>query len=105
MSDFIQSFINGSTALCWALASCSFRNIFYAGGRTPWMNDQPIARPLPTHRTTQTQNKRTHRYPCLEWDSNPPIPAFEVAKTVHALDHAATVTGNKILYVYNSHIK
>jgi hypothetical protein len=33
--------------------------------------DQPVARPLPTHRTTQTQNKRTHRHPCLEWDSNP----------------------------------
>jgi hypothetical protein len=28
-------------------------------GRTPWTNDQPVARPLPTHRTTQTQNKRT----------------------------------------------
>jgi hypothetical protein len=33
--------------------------IFYTVGRTPWMGDQPVARPLPTHRTTQTQNKRT----------------------------------------------
>jgi hypothetical protein len=31
----------------------------YTVGRTPWMGDQPVARPLPTHRTTQTQNKRT----------------------------------------------
>jgi hypothetical protein len=31
----------------------------YAVGRTPWTGDQPVARPLPTHRTTQTQNKRT----------------------------------------------
>jgi hypothetical protein len=23
--------------------------------RTPWMGDPPVARPLPTHRTTQTQ--------------------------------------------------
>jgi hypothetical protein len=23
------------------------------------------------HRTTQTGNKRTHRHPCFEWDSNP----------------------------------
>jgi hypothetical protein len=30
----------------------------------------PVARPLPTHRTTQTQNERTHRHACLEWDSN-----------------------------------
>jgi hypothetical protein len=29
-----------------------------------------VARPLPTHRTTRTQNKRTYRHPCLEWDSN-----------------------------------
>jgi hypothetical protein len=28
-------------------------------GRTPWTGDQPVARMLPTHRTTQTQNKRT----------------------------------------------
>jgi hypothetical protein len=29
-------------------------------GRTPWASDQPVARPLPKHRTTQTQNKRVH---------------------------------------------
>jgi hypothetical protein len=26
--------------------------------RTPWTGDQPVARPLPTHRTTRPQNKR-----------------------------------------------
>jgi hypothetical protein len=36
-----------------------FRNLFYVEGRTPWTNDQPVARPLPTQRTIQTQNKRT----------------------------------------------
>jgi hypothetical protein len=30
----------------------------YTVGRTPWTGDQPVARPLPTHRSTQTQNKR-----------------------------------------------
>jgi hypothetical protein len=45
----------------------SFVILFYTVGRAPWTADQP----LPTHRTTQTQNKRTHRHPCLEWDSNP----------------------------------
>jgi hypothetical protein len=39
--------------------------ILYKVGRTPWTGDQPVARPLPTHRTT------AHRHPCLEWDSNP----------------------------------
>jgi hypothetical protein len=36
----------------------------------------------------------THtKYPCLVWDSNPRSPASELAKTVHALDRSATVTG------------
>jgi hypothetical protein len=33
--------------------------IIYTVGRTPWTGDQPVSRPLPKHRTTQTQNKRT----------------------------------------------
>jgi hypothetical protein len=46
--------------------------ILYTVGRTPWAGDQRVTRPLPTHRTTQTQNKSTqYRYPCFEWDSNP----------------------------------
>jgi hypothetical protein len=39
-------------------------------GTTPWTGDQPITRPLPTHSTKQTQNKRAHRHQCLDWDSN-----------------------------------
>jgi hypothetical protein len=31
-------------------------------GRTPWTSDQPVARPLPKHRTTQTQNKSIHTH-------------------------------------------
>jgi hypothetical protein len=31
----------------------------YTVGRTSWKGDQPFARPLLTHRTTQTQSKRT----------------------------------------------
>jgi hypothetical protein len=60
---------NSSTALCWTLASPSFRNLFHTDGRTPWTSVHSVARPLPTHRTTQTRNKHTHRHPCLEWDS------------------------------------
>jgi hypothetical protein len=33
--------------------------ILYTAGRSPWTGDQPVARPPPTHRTAQTQNKRT----------------------------------------------
>jgi hypothetical protein len=49
-----------------------FRNLFYTDGRTPWTSDQSVARPQPTHRTTQNRIKaHTHRHPCFEWDSNP----------------------------------
>jgi hypothetical protein len=34
--------------------------IFYTVGRAPWMGEQPLARSLPKHRTTQTQNKRIY---------------------------------------------
>jgi hypothetical protein len=29
--------------------------ILFTDGETPWMSDQPLARSLPTHRTTQTE--------------------------------------------------
>jgi hypothetical protein len=31
--------------------------ILYTVGGNPWTGDQPVARPLPIHRTTKTQNK------------------------------------------------
>jgi hypothetical protein len=55
-----------------------------------WKANGP--RSLPAHRTTQTQNTRTqtsiHRV-----GFEPTIPLFDRAKTVHALDRAATVIG------------
>jgi hypothetical protein len=62
--------------------------------RTPWMGDQPVARPLPI----QTQNK--HRQTSMPWVGfEPTIPAFKQTKTVHALDRAATVTGMCLLHL------
>jgi hypothetical protein len=58
--------------------------------------DEPVARPLPAHMTAQTQNKRTQAsMPQVGFE--PVIPVFERVKTVHALDRAATVFGQKIL--------
>jgi hypothetical protein len=34
--------------------------IIFTDSRTPWTSDQPIARPLPKRRTTQTQNECIH---------------------------------------------
>jgi DICT domain-containing protein len=54
--------------------------------------DQPVARSLPTHRTTQTQNKRTQTsMPRVGFE--PTNPVSEETKTVHDLDRAATVVG------------
>jgi hypothetical protein len=49
-----------SMALPAHSASYSVPYSFFTDGRTPWTSDQPVAKPLPKHRTTQTQNKRIH---------------------------------------------
>jgi hypothetical protein len=57
------------------------------------MGDKPVASPLRTHRTTQTQDKSTQTsMPPVGLE--PTIPVFERTKTVHALDRAATVIGS-----------
>jgi hypothetical protein len=95
ISWIITYSIYGSTALCWALDDFSVSWSFFAVGRTPWTGDQPVARPLPTHRTTQTQNKHTQT--SMSWVGfEPTIPALERAKVVHALDRTATVIGHYI---------
>jgi hypothetical protein len=60
--------IYGSTALCWTLAAFQF--IFYTVGRTPWMGDLLVARPLPAHTGQHKHRINAHRYPWLKWDSN-----------------------------------
>jgi hypothetical protein len=78
----------GSTALLDLGRFFSFL-ILHAVGRTPWTGDHPVARPLPTHRTAQTQNKGTHiSMPRVGFQSTTPV--FERAKTFHSLDRAAT---------------
>jgi hypothetical protein len=44
----------------------------FTDGRSPWTGDQLVARPIPKHRTTQTQKKaHTHiKHPCPQLDSN-----------------------------------
>jgi hypothetical protein len=71
--------------------------ILYSVGRTPWTGDQSVARPLPTHRTTQTQSKCTQiSMPLMGIRTNDP--SVWEAKAVHALDSAATVIGLLIAY-------
>jgi hypothetical protein len=88
----IKKIIYGSTVLLLDLCRSFSFLILYTVGRTPWTGDQPVTRPLPTHRTTQTQNKRTQTS-MSQVGFEPTIPVFEGAKTVHALERAATLIG------------
>jgi hypothetical protein len=65
-------------------------SILYTVGRTPWTGNQPVGRPLYLHKEQHKHRINAHRHQCLGWNS---IPVFERAKTVHALDRAATVIG------------
>jgi hypothetical protein len=60
--------------------------IFYTVGRTPWTEDHSVARPLPAHRTAQTQYKtRTQIHASSGIRTQ--------TKIVHDLDRAATLIG------------
>jgi hypothetical protein len=48
----------------------------------------------PSHGRYLTQTQNTHRHPCLEWDSNPRSQRSS-ERTVHVLDRAATVLGER----------
>jgi hypothetical protein len=85
----LQSFVG-----LWPLFSFL---IFYTVVWTPWTGDQPVVRPLPTHRQAQTQNKCTQTsMPQVEFE--PTIPGIERVKTIHALDRAATVIGDHYIW-------
>jgi hypothetical protein len=71
-----------------SLARYSSFLIVYTIGRTPWTGDQPVARSLPTHRTTQTQNKSTQT-------SIPPV-GFE--PTISVLEWAKAVIHRVMLF-------
>jgi hypothetical protein len=46
--------------LLWRIGLISQFYDHFTGCTTPWTGDQLVARPLPKHRTSQTQNKRIH---------------------------------------------
>jgi hypothetical protein len=70
-----------------------FRDHF-TDGRTPWTGDQLVARPLPKHRTTKTENKHTYipiiHALCGIQTHNP---GFRASEDSTSSDRSATVTG------------
>jgi hypothetical protein len=73
----------------WSLLQ--FRNLLYTVSRTPWTSDQPLARPLPKHRTIQTQNKRIHtpKFHALSWirSYDPSVRASEDSSRLRERGH------------------
>jgi hypothetical protein len=57
----LNLFINGSKTICYSLSE--FLNFVFLCTvcRTPWTGDQPVERPLHTHRTTQIE-RNVHRH-------------------------------------------
>jgi hypothetical protein len=99
-SDYLKQTLSlsiyGSTALVDLGRFTSFL-ILYTVSRTPWTGRHTVERPLTTHRTTQTQNKRTQTsMPLVGFEST--IPASKRTKMVFALDRAVTVIGRECLY-------
>jgi hypothetical protein len=89
---FERLLIYGSTVLLGGTWTLFTLLILYTFDRTPWTGDQPLGRPLPTHTTTQTRNKRTQiSMPRKGFDTLTPV--FEWANIVHALYLAATEIG------------
>lgn len=59
LTSIIYLSVYGYTALLLDIGSFLSFLILYTVGRTSWMGDQPVARPLHTHRIAQTQNRHT----------------------------------------------
>jgi hypothetical protein len=56
--------------------------LLYIVGRSPWTRNEPVSRPLPTHRTTQTQITHAH-IPRVGFE--PTILTFEREKIAYPL--------------------
>jgi hypothetical protein len=75
----------------WALASSVSFMIIFTEGRTPWTSDQLFAKPLPNHRTTQSQNKHIYTPNIHALIGIRTYDPSLRASTVHALDSSTTV--------------
>jgi hypothetical protein len=81
--SFLHDTVNGAIYVYGCSALVGLGRIFsflilYTDGKTPWTSDQPVARPLPIHRTAQTQTNPTQTsMPWVGFEST--IPVFEWA--------------------------
>jgi hypothetical protein len=71
--------------------------IFYMVGRTIGWGIS-LSQGCYIHIGQHKHRINTHRHPCLKWNLNSWSPAFEVSKTVHALDSTASVISMLLLW-------
>jgi hypothetical protein len=75
----ILLYLYGSIALVRPWLVFWFIDTIYTVSINHWMKDQPLAKPLPANRNTQTQNKLTQTFmPQVVFE--PTIPVIECAK-------------------------
>jgi hypothetical protein len=89
----------GSTALYWALATFS---VSWSCTQSVELLGRGISPSQSPYLHTEQHKNRINAYNTDNHDLSgfkPTIPAFERAKTVHALDRAATVIGNSNDYI------
>jgi hypothetical protein len=89
-------YIHSSYTVLLLCRSFSFSLDLYTIGRAPWTSDRSVARPLPKYRKPGSQKNahtHTHQTSMPEVRFEPTIKASERAKTGHASDRWATVTG------------
>jgi hypothetical protein len=57
-----NSYYHDSTALLSRFGRSSILSVLCIANRTPSVGDQPVIRPQPTHRITETRNKHAETY-------------------------------------------
>jgi hypothetical protein len=82
---------SGFTALCWPLVTFQFLNPIHS--RYDPLNGGSASHKAATYTQNNTKANKGPQISMPPLGSEATIPVFEQAKTVHALDRAATVIG------------
>jgi hypothetical protein len=97
-------FFTGSTAPMGPDLFFQFHDHF-TDGRTLWTSDQLVARPLPKHRTTQTQNKHIHT-PNIHalsgiWTHDPCVRASEDSSCLRSLNYCDRLNPTLLYQIFS----
>jgi hypothetical protein len=83
--------INGFTADLFAFGHFFSCSILLTVGRVPWMGDQPVARPLPTHRHSSDCDKLERKHGVPIWPLS--MPPAEYKLKFYMCGHITFIAG------------